>query len=176
MQIRFDEIPPTGLVLTLEDPSWFPAADELKHHGPVRATVSLEREGEKVMMAGTLEATVLLPCDRCLEPCSLSLTSAFRVQLEVADPGGAAVVAAEAEHLCRFDEMDTIELDRPLVELDEILAQQLYLALPLKRLCRESCRGLCPVCGADLNRKNHCGCRPAEGDSPFAALRRLELK
>ena len=152
MQIRFDEIPPTGLVLTIDDPSWFPA-HELKHRGPVRATVRLEREGERVTVAGTLEATVLLPCDRCLELCSLPLSGSFRVQLEVADPRDPAVAAAEAEHLCRFDEMDTIELEQPLVELDELLAQQLYLALPLKRLCRESCRGLCPACGADLNRK-----------------------
>lgn len=173
MQIRFDEIPRQGLTFEVKEQSWFPDHD-LKRRGPLLARVSLEREGDRVIMAGELAATVLLPCDRCLEHYPFHLESSFRVKLEVMDPLN--LPAAGAEHLCRSDEMDIIELDQPLVDVDELLAQQLYLALPLKRLCREECRGLCPLCGGDLNRQTPCGCDRREKELPFAALRHLKLK
>ncbi|MFH7319257.1 YceD family protein [Desulfurivibrio sp. D14AmB] len=174
MQIRFDEIPRQGLFFEVGDQSWFPGHD-LQHRGPLLAKVSLQREGDRVTVAGELAATVLLPCDRCLESYPFDLQSTFQVKLELVDPLDQPVVAG-AEHLCHLDEMETIELSQPLVDVAELLAQQLYLALPLKRLCREECRGLCPSCGADLNRDPSCACQGGGKDSPFAALRHLKLK
>jgi len=173
MQIRFDEIPRAGLEFEVEDQSWFPAHD-LKRRGPLLAKVSLQREGDRVTVAGELAVTVLLPCDRCLESYPFDLRSTFQVNLELVDPLDQS--PAGAEHLCHFDEMETIELSQPLVDVADLLAEQLYLALPLKRLCREECRGLCPSCGADLNRDPSCDCHRGVKDSPFAALRHLKLK
>ena len=48
------------------------------------------------------------------------------------------------------------------------------LMVPLKPLCQEDCRGLCPICGANLNRET-CSCQAEKSDSPFAALAKLKV-
>jgi len=50
--------------------------------------------------------------------------------------------------------------------------EQFVLSLPMKPLCSEGCKGLCPVCGTNLNR-NTCDCKPVWEDPRFAALREL---
>jgi uncharacterized protein len=55
------------------------------------------------------------------------------------------------------------------IELADVVTEQVILALPMKIICRADCRGLCPVCGANLNFEK-CGCLPAQEDSPFAFL------
>ena len=55
------------------------------------------------------------------------------------------------------------------IDLQPILREYALLEVPIKALCRPDCRGLCPVCGQDLNKRD-CGHRPERGQSPFAAL------
>ncbi len=74
-----------------------------------------------------------------------------------------------------LDDLDVVEVEQPEVDLSEIGRQQLYLALPVRRLCRPDCRGLCPVCGTDLNR-DQCTCDRRGKDSPFAVLAALNKK
>lgn len=169
MRIRFDDIPPEGLDCEIKEHSWFPEG-ELERSGPLAAAVRLSRDGERVLLEGSLEVALDLVCDRCLAPWRLPVKADFRLVLELV----AAETADQAdEHICRSDEMDTVALSEPLVDLDDLLRQQLYLSLPAKSLCREECRGLCPVCGADLN-QGACNCRTGGGDSPFAVLGRLK--
>ncbi|MDF1613623.1 YceD family protein [Desulfurivibrio dismutans] len=171
MQIRFAEIPPQGMTLEIADQSWFPA-HELERHGVARATVTLSRDGERVVFAGRLETAFTLTCDRCLECYRHWLEADFRLHLERSAPDPLAV-ADEREHSCRPEEMDTVFLDEELVDVLDLLSQQFYLNLPAKSLCRADCRGLCSRCGADLN-QGDCGCA-AEGDnSPFTALRAMK--
>ena len=51
--------------------------------------------------------------------------------------------------------------DGERLDLGDVVREQLFLSLPLKRLCREDCRGLCPTCGKNLN-TGACGCPPPE--------------
>ena len=55
--------------------------------------------------------------------------------------------------------------------VDVQVPEQVLLELPMKALCRDDCRGLCPTCGADLN-AGPCGCRE-EGDERLAKLKSL---
>jgi uncharacterized protein len=59
------------------------------------------------------------------------------------------------------------------IDLGQLMKEQFYLALPMKPLCRDECRGLCALCGANLNRGT-CGCVAAWEDPRFAALRALK--
>ena len=60
-----------------------------------------------------------------------------------------------------------------LTDLGEMVREQVLLALPLRRLCREECRGLCPSCGVNRN-ADSCDCHPAETvDERLAVLRKL---
>ena len=68
------------------------------------------------------------------------------------------------------DELILVENDR--LDLKELVLSDLLLNLPMKHLCREDCKGLCPKCGANLN-EGECGCNRKPVDPRFAALRDL---
>jgi uncharacterized protein len=57
------------------------------------------------------------------------------------------------------------------IDLTEVVREQLYLALPMKPLCREDCKGLCPVCGVNRNRET-CTCQEVWVDPRMAALKK----
>jgi uncharacterized protein len=125
-------------------------------------------DDDTVHVRGHLSAEVALQCGRCLEP--------FRVPLEQ---------ELDLFYLPHRPEMgdeeeDEVELsDRDMVvayyrdgtlDLGEVLREQLFLAMPLARVCREACRGLCRACGANRNTVD-CACPPEESASPFSSLR-----
>ena len=60
------------------------------------------------------------------------------------------------------------------VDLEAIIREQIILMVPLKPLCQEDCRGLCPICGANFNRET-CSCQVEKSDSPFAQLAKLKV-
>jgi uncharacterized protein len=174
--IEIARIPPEGQdvdapldaeVLHLEDENEF----SLDPGGTLRAHVDLV-DGENVHVRGRLSAVVRPECGRCL---------------------GRYAVAQEQEldlfYLPRsaerpLDQEEEVELsDREVVvgyhdgarlDLGDVAREQLILSLPLKRLCREDCRGLCRNCGKNLN-AGDCGCPPPEEpeDPRLSPLRRL---
>ena len=170
MKVRFDEISADGTRLTITDEAWFPD-QELERSGKVAAAVLLRRDGKRVFVEGTLSATVLLICDRCLESYSNSLDDDFQVEFELAD--GSDAVPLTGEHEIETEEMDTVFLDEPAIDLYEMLRQQVFLALPDKLICGEACQGLCSSCGANLN-KGKCRCGTKEKESPFSVLAGLK--
>jgi len=62
--------------------------------------------------------------------------------------------------------------DGPGLELNDILQEQVLLALPLQRVCREDCQGICPICGQNRN-ETECDCRTQIRDERWSALRNL---
>ena len=83
-----------------------------------------------------------------------------------------------------YDSIQAVELeeedltfsvfDGEVIDIDELVREQVILAIPVRVLCREDCRGLCPTCGADRNFKE-CGCESAETDPRWAALKNLRF-
>ena len=137
-----------------------------------RLDCRLERgEDESVHVRGRLSARLALQCGRCLE--------AFVLPVEQDLDLFYLRRRAEAEG----EEEDEVELaDRDMViayydgdelDLGEMVREQFFLTVPLKRLCREQCRGLCLTCGANHNNVR-CECPPPEATaSPFGSLRKL---
>jgi len=167
MKIRFGEIPEGGLRLEIKDESWFPD-HELQRRGPVHATVVLKRNGlDRVLLTGEIKTTITFACDRCLEDYTMDLDDSFRLDLEYAASRG----LEPPEHEISPADMDMIYLQEPVIDIFEILAQQVFLMVPGKHLCRESCRGLCPRCGANLNQEA-CNCRQELRSSPFSVLKK----
>lgn len=172
MLVRFIEIPVGGLRLNISDTSWFPD-HELSRTGALHADVFLERKQDRVLLEGNLEATLCCACDRCLVAYQLPLRSNFRVDFELQQH--APELDLPADHLCGPSEMDVIVLEEPVLNIFEILKQQMYLAMPMKYLCREDCRGLCKQCGADLN-QSACDCDRKIQGNPFRVLNGLKAK
>ena len=131
--------------------------------GEVGISGRVERTSRGFLVTGWVEATARLRCVRCLEEFALALHESMEVEFLPL-----AVAPREEEtHLARAD-LDTRFYAEPLVELGELAAEQIELALPMKPVCSPSCRGLCPRCGANLN-VEVCDC-PVEADSPWEAL------
>jgi uncharacterized protein len=61
------------------------------------------------------------------------------------------------------------------IDLDEIIKEQIYLSLPMKVLCSDQCRGLCPICGMNLN-VSDCHCHREQGHPGFLKLKDLKIE
>jgi uncharacterized protein len=169
VKIRFSEILDEGLRLDIKDESWFPD-EEIRRDGPVTAEVFLEKKGAGlVIMEGRLETVVILQCDRCLKEFKWVLNDTFAIDLEVVPDWGKEAV----EHVCGAAEMDTLQLTVPEIDMYQLLRQQVLLMIPEKRICSETCPGLCPHCGADLN-VTSCACGDRQPVSPFSVLGSLK--
>lgn len=171
LQVRAVEIPEEGLALKVSDPSWFPER-EVARQGSPRVDVFLARRNERVFLSGAIDLVMLRNCDRCLEEFALPRHMEFEV---VFDLSGEDPTLLVREYECDINEMDVVFLAEPVIDLGAVLSQQVILAVPGKSLCRSDCRGICPVCGADRNKKN-CSCAAADGDSPFGVLNQLTKK
>jgi uncharacterized protein len=152
----------------LEEGWWQPGdADDqiLGLDVPLRVRAKVSRAADKFLVQGTIRGGIRIRCDRCLEPFHRELESQFHVYLAVPREGSDQ---EEIELLDEDMEVDFIRGDT--IDLSDMVREQVYLSLPMRSICKESCRGLCPVCGANLNERS-CGCRKTEGHPAFSKLR-----
>lgn len=168
MKFDFFEIPAEGLSLTLENAHWFP--DDLCLQQFEEVALFLKRYEQRVLVKGYVSVVILRECDRCLDVFDMPLQVDFEIDLELA--GDSDTQSVDADHHCHDSEMDRVVLAEPVIDIYHILQQQVYLALPIKSLCSEQCKGRCMMCGENLNH-NKCRCVP-ETNSPFSTLAKLK--
>jgi uncharacterized protein len=175
LKIPLNTIPETGRDVALDlGPKWFARWQEEDPQlgfsdAEVTGTVHLEKHGQDILVRGRLAGRFGLDCSRCLEAFSAPLQTDFDLLLVP----GPEKVSAEGEELAAPD-LDLDFYTGEVVDLESIIREQIILMLPLKPLCTETCRGLCPGCGANLNREP-CSCPAQKSDSPFAALAKLKV-
>ncbi|MCW5211766.1 DUF177 domain-containing protein, partial [Desulfobulbus sp. TB] len=132
--------------------------------------LTLTRKNDtRVEVSGSLDAGVLLVCDRCLADYSFVAQSRFHYILDVASQESGHIKEIE----CTRASLDIIQVEDPVVDISDLLRQQLYLVVPEKKICFQECKGLCTQCGTDLNSKE-CSCADKPGNSPFAVLASLK--
>ncbi len=172
LKVRFSEISSSGSRYEIGEIAAPEAEGDFTLLSPARATCVLTRKSAtRVVLQGRLEAETVLACDRCTAEYRFAVSRDVQLILEV--PDASHWQLREIEY--RRGDLDTIALREPVIHLDDIFRQQLYLALPVKRLCRVDCRGICPCCGVDLN-IGVCRCCRVPASSPFAALAALKKK
>lgn len=134
-----------------------------------RITGRIQRLEVGVTVAGEVAAELLLECDRCLKPIEIPVASVFKVEYVTAD-------VYQAEQTAELLETDLAlsVFDGEVVDIDDLVREQLLLALPSQVLCRENCKGLCPLCGSDRN-FNDCNCQETEIDPRWADLENLRF-
>lgn len=165
------------------DEAWL---EGLGFSGEVRAEPSwvidleLVRVGEEVFVSGRLRGALQIPCSRCLEPAHVPVDQPFRAMYQPLPParggeGPKIEPGAPSESLGEAEEAGSPDVFchvRGWLDLTPMLREQMLLAIPARGLCEEACLGLCPSCGANLNR-GRCGCPPQAGVSKFEKLRGL---
>jgi uncharacterized protein len=147
--------------------------EEIRFVQPIRIHMGATLAGETVSIEGELRTVVHLRCSRCLTPFDLNIRSAFAVTA-VAAAADSSADAAAGEIELAADEMDVLLYSGDSIDMSEEIAQQVIMALPFTPLCKETCKGLCSQCGANLNR-SACPCTAQDTGNPFAALKNLSL-
>lgn len=143
---------------------WTEEVPDLEFAGPgaIRGTVHLEKHGREILLRGRLEGTLPLSCSRCLETYDAPVAADFDLLLE---PGPEPAVPEEE---LSADELDVDFYQGEVIDLEKHFREQILLMIPLKPLCAETCKGICPRCGADLNHEP-CRCQAEKTQSPLAA-------
>jgi len=172
MLIQFNEISPCGNCYEVREVEGLASQHDFMVNGPLDAQCTLKRKGDnKVEVQCRLKASLSLVCDRCLVSYDAAVDTELQIVLETASSDSSYLGELE----CSCQDLDCVMLDEPVVDLDDILRQQLYLALPLKRICSDQCRGICPQCGVNLNSAG-CNCANEKQGLPFAILAKLKNK
>ena len=131
----------------------------------------LERgDDESVHVRGSLEARLGLQCGRCLEPFDLNVNQQLDLFYLPHRPGH----GEEEEEDVQLSDRDMVVAyyRDDVLDLGEMVREQLFLGLPMRRVCRDECKGLCPTCGVNRNATD-CNCPPVDGDLRLAPLRKL---
>ena len=143
---------------------------DLKHDGALQAAGQAELLSStlgEIRIRGHVSAVMKSPCDRCLESASLPIDSDFDLHYRPAEmaTSGEEVELDEDEAEMGFYEGEGLELA-------DVLREFILLQLPMQIVCRQDCKGICPVCGENRNNAA-CDCRQEPADDRWAALKNL---
>src|SRR5437868_6985431 len=118
----------------------------------------------EVRLRGKITARAEVDCDRCLKSVEAPVETEFDVTY-VPSEDYRSNEAAELQE----EDLSLSVFDGETINIDELVREQILLALPSRALCGEECKGLCPDCGADRN-VNPCDCQSKEIDPRWAGL------
>ena len=125
--------------------------------------MDVERSERRVRVTGRVETRLELACGRCLEPFEIPVDAQLRAPLRAAVGERRRGRAGD-----RGRRLTTAFYRDGVLDISELLREQFQLALPMKPLCSEACRGLCAQCGTNLNR-TACELHAGVGRSPAGA-------
>jgi uncharacterized protein len=157
--------PRTRFSRTLQPDEVAQEGDAYRIVAPVTLDFDVLKDKAVFRLVGSVRTALELSCGRCLEAFQLPVDAAFDLRYLPA-----AQMRTEAEREVQDEDLDTSYYRDDQIDLNELLREQFYLQLPMKPLCREDCRGLCPQCGTNLNTAT-CGCAAGWDDPRLASLR-----
>lgn len=135
----------------------------------VEVTGHITKISSTVFIKGSLSAIIDIACSRCLEGASLTVGGDFAYTMVPLTPETREDLELRAEDL----EVSSYQAD--FIDLAPIICEQIVLQIPIKPLCSEDCKGLCPYCGANLNVAS-CKCDLEIIDDRLAVLKNLKIK
>jgi len=128
---------------------------ELSHFN---GAAQIGRTPQGLLITGKFTGEIMLECARCLkafsQPLLWSMTEMYAFNEKSVSESG-LIVPEDAQ-----------------IDLQPLIREYALLEVPINPICKPDCKGLCPVCGQDLNIAD-CGHRPAQDESPFSTLKNL---
>ena len=136
--------------------------------GPVRLGFTVHKDRQQYRLVGRLQTVLELECSRCVVDYPLPVDEPFDLLYL---PHAEAKADGEVE--IEDDDLATAYYRDQEIDLGQLIVEQLFMAAPMKPLCSEGCRGLCAMCGTNLN-TGACTCAPTWEDPRLAVLRGLK--
>jgi uncharacterized protein len=146
--------------LALED-------ERVKLIEPAEVSGKVRQKGSRSHVSGRVTARVRTECDRCLKSIELPIDSHFKLEYVTAEDYRAQQVVELTE-----EDLDLSVFDGEAIDIDELVKEELLLAVPDHVLCGETCKGICAVCGGNRNLVE-CGCETKEIDPRWTELKKL---
>ena len=173
MKIIINNIPEEGLNLQFhKDSDWFRDLLPEKEKSDfslqgIDIFCAAKKMRETVFIDGNLEATVVSNCCRCLEATNFPIKSTFRYTF------------VPAQNRLMEEELSPEDLEYgfyqdDVIDLDGLIFEQIVLQIPIKVLCVDTCKGLCPHCGININMAS-CGCHAEFIDERLAVLKKIKV-
>ena len=176
MRIRVEEIKDTIRELSsLEEVSEYPAlasmiaSGECRFLTPIGINLAVIREYGHIRATGTVTARICLACSRCLVEYEHDVVSNFTLFYIPS----AGFPQDEDVELTEQD-LISVALTGDEIDFSHEIAEQVLLEIPFKPLCKESCKGLCTLCGVDLN-ENVCECNDVKKPLTFGMLKDIRI-
>jgi uncharacterized protein len=149
-------------------PDQLPPDEGYRIAAPVDLAFDIYKDKAEFHLVGTVKTTLELPCSRCLEPFLSPVDASFDLRYHPQ-----AENIGEGEREVHDDDLSTAFYQNDEIDLEQLMKEQFQLSLPMKPLCADDCKGLCPVCGTNLNRET-CSCSRTWDDPRLAALKALK--
>jgi uncharacterized protein len=185
MRVNIDEIkedaPPRSWDLSREEVDEMLRGDRAGYRaqGPTHVEARLSKIERRVFFQASSTTILVAPCGRCLAPVTVEvpvrIDLTFVPEDEVREASG---VTAQDRGVSRTAgsfaaaSVDEETYAGKVIDLDPAVREQILLSIPGYPVCQESCRGLCPVCGANLN-DGDCGCDRRTLDPRWAGLEKF---
>jgi uncharacterized protein len=132
---------------------------------PVNGKIRLN--SNQVFVNGHVDTRAQVECDRCLQPIEIPVNADFTLEYITGQDYESSAAAELTE-----EQLSVAVFDGQGIDVDEIVKEQILLAVPTRMLCREDCKGICPECGVDRN-AGDCSCGTNDIDPRWAALKNL---
>jgi uncharacterized protein len=171
MKVRWEDIPSEGREIAVDELSplclqgpYGEGEQEAEVVSETKGKLFLQRTPKGIEVTGRIRTALSLHCARCLKEFILPIEMEFEecfIHMKDAPRDDDTELLQE--------DMDVSFLPEGGIELRDIVEEQLWLNIPIKPLCHDGCKGLCSICGADLN-LGECGCDRWQSDPRFAVL------
>jgi uncharacterized protein len=135
---------------------------------PVSLVFDVHKDRSTFRLSGRVKTRLELPCSRCLEPFDVDVDTPFDLRYEPQPTS-----AEQGEHELAEGDFDAASYTDDQIDLGQLIQERIYLALDMKPLCSDDCKGLCSNCGTNLNRGS-CSCDTHWEDPRLTALRALK--
>lgn len=171
MKLHVSDISESGVhIEVLEEPQWLANLPELWSESEgihlltkIGIDLHVTRVLKEVTVIGDVQLSIETACSRCVESVRIELNPLVNLVLSPVDK-----ISDEDDD----DEHETYKGDE--VDLSNYIMEQIAISLPVKVVCNEDCKGLCTICGNNLNQEN-CTCERDNIDPRFAILKNLKI-
>ncbi len=129
----------------------------ISRKAPVKLHIC-NQENAAVLITGTVDIEVMIPCARCLEEVPTSIRFDIDKKLRIEEDGLVDDEMEQPDYLIGFE-----------LDVDKLVYAEILVNWPMRVLCKDDCKGICKVCGMNLN-KGACSCQRTELDPRMAAI------